>query len=153
MYYIPDTQMVEARVGKKKHKGEKHDRKHDRDHGAHGTAREGRTGSFPLPLAGIAAMVTQQLQSPAARAAIATGLRAAADALAKPAARPVPPVPPVPPQPPVPPVPPQPAAGPVPPVAPAAPQGTTRSPNPDAIAGAIGEAAELVLARLFGKKG
>jgi len=141
-------------MGKKKHKdrqGDKHERKADGNakasHG-HGSPR-----SLPLPLAGIAAMVTQQLQSPAARAAIATGLRAAADALAKPAARPVPPVPPVPPQPPVPPVPPQPAAGPVPPVAPAAPQGTTRSPNPDAIAGAIGEAAELVLARLFGKKG
>ena len=138
-------------MGKKKHKdrqGDKHERKADgnakADHG-HGSSR-----SLPLPLAGIAAMVTQQLQSPAARAAIATGLRAAADALAKPAARPVPPVPPVSP---VPPVPPQPAAAPVPPVAPAAPQGTTRSPNPDAIAGAIGEAAELVLARLFGKKG
>jgi len=138
-------------MGKKKHKdrqGDKHERKADGNakagHG-HGSSR-----SLPLPLAGIAAMVTQQLQSPAARAAIATGLRAAADALAKPAARPVPPVPPVSP---VPPVPPQPAAAPVPPVAPAAPQGTTRSPNPDAIAGAIGEAAELVLARLFGKKG
>ncbi len=128
-------------MGKKKHKdrhGDKHDRQHEAKHGD-GTAKP---GSFSLPLAGIAAMVTQQLQSPAARAAMASGLRAAADALAKPASRPTPPVPPQPE-----------AAGTVPPVQPAAPQGTPRSPNPDAIAGAIGEAAELVLARLFGKKG
>jgi hypothetical protein len=135
-------------MGKKKHKdrhGDKHARK--ADGGAKAGPEHGPSRSFPLPLAGIAAMVTQQLQSPAARAAMATGLRAAADALTKPAAKPVPP------QPPVPPVPPQPAAGSVPPIEPAASQGTTRSPNPDAIAGAIGEAAELVLARLFGKKG
>jgi hypothetical protein len=133
-------------MGKKKHKdrhGDKHTRK--ADGGAKAGHEHGPSRSFPLPLAGIAAMVTQQLQSPAARAAMATALRAAADALAKPAARPAPPVPP------------QPAAGPVPPVEPAAPQGasqgTARTPHPDAIAGAIGEAAELVLARLFGKKG
>jgi hypothetical protein len=141
-------------MGKKKHKdrhGDRHDRKHDaggtRHDAAHGEG-PGRGGSFSLPLAGIAAMVTQQLQSPAARAAMATGLRAAADALSKPTARPQPAVPPQPP------VPPQAAApGPVPPIEPATPQSTTRSPQPDAIAGAIGEAAELVLARLFGKKG
>ncbi len=135
-------------MGKKKHKdrhGDKHERKGDKAAAGHD---HGAARGFPLPLAGIAAMVTQQLQSPAARAAMATGLRAAADALAKPAAKPAPPVPP---QPPVPPHPA--AAAPVPPVEPAAPQGTARSPNPDAIAGAIGEAAELVLARLFGKKG
>ncbi|MBD8546101.1 hypothetical protein [Sphingomonas sp. CFBP 8760] len=135
-------------MGKKKHKdrhGDKHGHKHETGHDAKRGDGAARSGSFSLPLAGIAAMVTQQLQSPAARAAMATGLRAAADALAKPASPPTPPVPPVPPQ--------SEAAGTVPPVQPAAPQGTTRSPNPDAIAGAIGEAAELVLARLFGKKG
>ena len=132
-------------MGKKKHKdrhGDKHGHKHETGHDAkHGDGAV-RSGSFSLPLAGIAAMVTQQLQSPAARAAMATGLRAAADALAKPASPPTPPVPPRPE-----------AAATVPPVQPAAPQSTARSPHPDAIAGAIGEAAELVLARLFGKKG
>lgn len=131
-------------MGKKKHKdrhGDKHGHKHETGHDAkHGDGAV-RSGSFSLPLAGIAAMVTRQLQSPAARAAMATGLRAAADALAKPASPPTPPVPPRPE-----------GAATVPPIQPAAPHSTARSPHPDAIAGAIGEAAELVLARLFGKK-
>lgn len=138
-------------MGKKKHKGEKHDRKHDRDHEAHGTAREGRTGSFPLPLAGIAAMVTQQLQSPTARAAMATGLRAAADALSKSATKPAPPQPPVPPQP---------ATAPHPDVPPPSsaksdqppPQGTTRAPDPHDIGVVLGKAAEQLLGAFLHKK-
>jgi hypothetical protein len=134
-------------MGKKKHKGEKHDRKQDRDHAAHGAERDSRAGGFPLPLAGIAAMVTQQLQSPAARAAMATGLRVAADALSKSATPPQPPVPP------------QPAAAPhneTPPssakVDQAASQGTTRAPDPHDIGVVLGKAAEQLLGAFLHKK-
>ncbi len=132
-------------MGKKKHKGEKHDRRQDRNHGVE---REGHAKAFPLPLAGIAAVVTQQLQSPAARAAMATGLRAAADALSNNAMRPA--APPVPPQPPTPPrtdAPPHPDASPT-----AATmrgeapfQGAARSPDPHEISVVLGKAAEQLL--------
>jgi hypothetical protein len=128
-------------MGKKK---DKQRRKHGGGHDG-GQAHAAGDGRIPAPLAGLAAMVTAQLQSPATRALMATGLRAAADALTRSAVPPSPPTP-------ASPTPPQPAAAPVPPVPPVPPQGTTKAPDPQAIAGAIGEAAEAVLARFFGAK-
>lgn len=72
----------------------------------------------------------------AATAALAKGRteRAAKPDAPRPPEAPVPPVPPVPPDPPVP------------------PQGTQTQPDPQAIADAVGKAAEAMLGRLFGRK-
>ena len=53
---------------------------------------------------------------------------------------------------PVPPVPPTPGAAPEPPRSPEPPQGTQTQPDPQAIAEAVGKAAEAMLGRLFGGK-
>ena len=53
---------------------------------------------------------------------------------------------------PVPPVPPTPGAAPEPPRPPEPPQGTQTQPDPQAIAEAVGKAAEAMLGRLFGGK-
>ncbi|WP_137897497.1 hypothetical protein [Sphingomonas sp. 2SG] len=53
---------------------------------------------------------------------------------------------------PVPPVPPVPGAAPEPPRPPEPPQGTQAQPDPQAIADAVGKAAEALLGRLFGGK-
>lgn len=53
---------------------------------------------------------------------------------------------------PVPPVPPTPGEAPEPPKPPEPPQGTQTQPDPQAIAEAVGKAAEAILGRLFGGK-
>lgn len=86
-----------------------------------------------------------RVSSPAGREMLAAGLSmavaaasaAVVKARAEREARSAPPTPPVPPGPPVP---------------PRAPQGTHKAPDPQVIADAVGQAAELVLARLFGGK-
>ncbi|SEM81392.1 hypothetical protein SAMN05192583_1339 [Sphingomonas gellani] len=82
----------------------------------------------------------------AASAAVANGKakrEAAGAAGATPAGAPKPASPPAPPAPPAPPSPPSP---------PAPPQGTHTQPDPQAIAEAVGKAAEAMLGRLFGAK-
>ena len=79
-------------MGKKKDKHRKHG-----DAAAHGTS--GGKGAFAGMAAMAMAQVKNQLDTPAGRQAIASGLRAAADALA-PKRAPEPPAPPHPPEPP-----------------------------------------------------
>ena len=99
--------------------GKKKDKKHKR-HGEHHGPEHHATGAghafhVPPQVAGIAAMVLGQVNSPAGRKMIAGALHNAADALAGRSTRasgpvpPPPPVPPVPPFAPVAPVPPEPS--------------------------------------------
>lgn len=81
----------------------------------------------------------------AATAAVAKGQARRNEATRPAAERPVPPVPPTPP------VPPSGATPPEPP-RPETPQGTQTQPDPQAIAAAVGKAAEAMLGRLFGGK-
>ncbi|MCP3736463.1 hypothetical protein M9979_16470 [Sphingomonas sp. RP10(2022)] len=94
----------------------------------------------------------EKANSPQGREMLAAGLTmaaaAATAAVAKGRAKretaaPVPPVPPVPPTPETPPTPPE---------APVPPQGTQTQPDPQAIAEAVGKAAEAMLGRLFGAR-
>ena len=114
---------------------------------------------LPKEVRAIGGALLEKAQSPQGREMLAAGLTmaaaAASAAVAKGRARreaaaatdgPVPPTSPAPPEAPVPPEPP------VPPVPPVPPHGTQMQPDPQAIAEAVGKAAEAMLGRLFGGK-
>ena len=114
---------------------------------------------LPKEVREIGGALLEKAQSPEGREMLAAGLTmaaaAATAAVAKGRARreaaaatdaPVPPTSPAPPEAPVSPEPP------VPPVPPVPPQGTQMQPDPQAIAEAVGKAAEAMLGRLFGGK-
>jgi hypothetical protein len=114
---------------------------------------------LPKEVRAIGGALLEKAQSPQGREMLAAGLTmaaaAATAAVAKGRAKreaaaaadgPVPPTSPAPPEAPVPPEPP------VPPVPPVPPQGTQMQPDPQAIAEAVGKAAEAMLGRLFGGK-
>ena len=110
--------------------------------------------TLPKEVREIGGALLEKAQSPQGREMLAAGLTmaaaAATAAVAKSrakretaATRPVPPVSPVTPTPEAPPAPPEP---------PTPPQGTQMQPDPQAIAEAVGKAAEAMLGRLFGGK-
>lgn len=111
---------------------------------------------LPKEVREIGGALLEKAQSPQGREMLAAGLTmaaaAATAAVAKGRAKreaaaaadgPVPPTSPAPPEAPVPPVP---------PIPPVPPQGTQMQPDPQAIAEAVGKAAEAMLGRLFGGK-
>ncbi len=115
---------------------------------------------LPKEVRAIGGALLEKAQSPQGREMLAAGLTmaaaAASAAVAKgrakreaAAAAPEAPVSPVPPASAEAPEPPEP---PVPPVPPVPPQGTQMQPDPQAIAEAVGKAAEAMLGRLFGGK-
>lgn len=109
---------------------------------------------LPKEVREVGGALLEKAQSPQGREMLAAGLTMAAAAAsaavangrakrAAAAERPVPPVPPVPPKP---------GDAPEPPTPPVPPQGTQMQPDPQAIAAAVGKAAEAMLGRLFGGK-
>lgn len=112
---------------------------------------------LPKEVREVGGALLEKANSPQGREMLAAGLTmaaaAATAALAKGRAeRAAKPDAPCPPEAPVPPVPPVPPVSPVPPVPPVPPQGTQTQPDPQAIADAVGKAAEAMLGRLFGRK-
>lgn len=108
---------------------------------------------LPKEVREIGGALLEKAQSPQGREMLAAGLTMAAAAAtaavakgrAKREAAAAPETP-------VSPVPPASAEGPEPPVPPVPPQGTQMQPDPQAIADAVGKAAEAMLGRLFGEK-